>query len=252
VITVAVATWSVDATSLKGWPATIAEWVDINTKHLLTANGVAAPAPDHLYTFQQASGTIADIGTVGTKTLSIAGTPVYQRAVAGWTRVAIGADGTATTQTASNGTLADISGSSAMAVGLLQYVTQGANRDQLAVGASGVNALEVAGGTNFMRKRDGAVGQNGLISHVGAVHPFVVLLNNEDSLDELFSDLERVSLTYAAQSGTSVIATFNTTAAAGGNTDILGLAVWRGAGARRSPLEIKRLLQAMAWAVSGY
>jgi hypothetical protein len=79
-----------------------------------------------------------------------------------------------------------------------------------------------------------------------------MLFDNEDQLDDLYSEFERLSLGWTAQSGTSVIATFNTTADAAASTDWFGLAIWRGAGARRTPTEIKRLLQALAYAVSGY
>jgi hypothetical protein len=147
----------------------------------------------------------------------------------------------------------NINASSALVLAYLQFNATATNRAQVAMGAAAVNELEVGGGTNFMRYRIGGTGTNGTKTMAGTgVHPVVLVYDNEDAFSSLFSDLEQISIVYSVQAGTSLIVTFNTTADAAASTDVLGVAVWRGAGARRTATEVKRLLQALAFAVSGY
>ena len=62
-----VPTWSLDATSLKGVPASLSEW-----NQLIAAYGLGIGAPSDLYLLQEASGNAAD--SIGAIPLTAAGT----------------------------------------------------------------------------------------------------------------------------------------------------------------------------------
>lgn len=243
-ITAAVPTWTVDATSGKGWPSSSAEWSQINTAHQLTVRGAPAPVPDFLYNFQEASGSVID--QIGGKNLVVTGLPTYHKLVGGWSRFAIGSNGTAVSQNANNTTLANINASSALVLAYFTFNNTAFFRPQLAMGGSAVNEIQCD--LLKLRKRNGVATINGTIDHAGSVHPIVLRYYNEESIDDILTDLEQISLTYAPATGTSLIATFNSTSDAAASTEFLALAVWRGAAARRTVTEVDRLLQALAWA----
>jgi len=199
---------------------------------------------------QEASGSLID--QIGGKNLAFTNSPSYHKTQAGFSRFFVGASGAATTQSGSNTTMANINTTSVMVLAVLLFNTTATNRQQVAAGASGVNELEVGGGTNKMRKRTGATGTNSQLDHAGVVRPFVLRYAVTPQLDELFSDIEKISQAYVAQSGTSLIATFSLSSDTAATSDMCYLARWEGADAEIDQSEIKHLLQALGYGPSGY
>lgn len=251
-VTVATPTWAFDATSRKSRPITSAEWSALITAHSLTANGVALSAPSNLYLFDEAAGSILD--KIGSKNLTVGNSPSRSLAIGGWTAVAIGASGLATTQTASNVTFPDISTNPSAALGYIRYDDGTTNREILSYGSAANNSVQARGGTTGIRKRTGANTANGASNHTGQVRPYLSTRDNV-SVDQLHTDIEKLSLTWASASGTTLTATFCSSADAGISADFLYLAVWSGTTgtpAQMNDNEKLRLLSALGWEVTGY
>lgn len=248
-VTIALPTWTTDATSGVGFPSTSAEWTDFETKHSLSAFGL----PANGYTFQQSSGTIADF--LGSKTLTVSGAAVYQRSISGWSRKAIGGSGILASQSATNATFTNISATSWMVLGYVRFdAAPTANRSVLEGGASSVDDFQAPGGQSGMRKRTGSSTINSTLTHAGAtVHPYVILWDRTNHRDCLFSDIEKICITWADNTGSTLAAIFNVTTDNGtAVSDFLGIARWEGAAAERSDAEIVHLLRALGWNPSGY
>lgn len=251
VITVAAPTWAVDATSSIGRPITSAEWSALIAAHSLTANGVTLDPPDNLYLFDEASGAILD--KIGSKNLTVGNSPSRGIAVTGWSATAIGASGAASTQTASNTTLPNINANDSACLGYIRYANGGTNREILSYGSAANNSVQARGGTTGIRKRTGANTANGASDHTGQVRPYLSTRDNA-SVDQLHTDIEKLSLTWASASGTTLTATFCSSADAGISADFLYLAVWAGGvtPAAMTDTERSNLLSALGWAVTGY
>lgn len=245
-ITVASPTWATDATSGIGVMASSSDWTAFETAHQLTAFGTPADG----YLFQQASGTIGDV-LAGAKTLSIAGAPTYSKAIAGWTRKAVGGSGAAQGQSASNAAMANINASSWLVEAYIRHdASTGGNRPILSLGGSAVSELETAGSTGAARLRNGANSINGTAAITGStVHPVIVLYDRANSRNCIFTDVEKICATFTSAAGTSLINQFSTTADTT-FSDFLWEARWEGSAAERSDAEIKHLLNAEGWAPS--
>lgn len=250
-ITVAAATWTVDATSNRGRPITSAEWSALIAAHGLTAGGATLDVPDHLFLFDEASGSILD--KIGSKNLTVGNSPSRGIAVSGWTATAIGASGAGTTQTASNTTLPNINADEIACLGYIRYASGSTNREILALGGAAANSVQARGGTTGIRKRTGSNSANGSLDHTGQVRPYLSSRSIAESTDLLHTNIEKLSLTWASASGTTLTATFCSSADVGISADFLYLAVCAGGNwSRMTDEERAHLLSALGWEVTGY
>jgi hypothetical protein len=224
----AAAAWTVDATSSKAAPASSAEWTA-----LMTSAGFGGAAPDYLWSFQQASGSIID--DIGAEDLTVAG-GTYQQAVTGWTRKAWKTtDGAAesasgpTTQTGS--------------VLVLAYIaianTPAAERTVMYVNANKLNwdltpNYQISAGSTV----DGAA------VHGTTVHPVVFRCDEGNSITAIYTDLEKIVPVHASID-TAIF--FGGAIQAAATASYVYAAAWVGVPAQISATNIKTLLTTMGW-----
>lgn len=96
-----------DATSGVFIPQSSSEWTTFNA-----ANGWANP--DHLYLFQEASGSILD--KIGSSNLTVAGSPAYQQTVASWSTKALKFTEATNNQRATSTSITNINTTSALCI----------------------------------------------------------------------------------------------------------------------------------------
>lgn len=244
-VTVIATLWEVDTTSSIGVPVDSTEWGS-----LISSNSLAFSAPNNLWLFQESGTTLAD--AIGGKNLTVTGSPSMQQTASGWTRKSVKASGAAANQFANNATM---SNTASVSVLLLVYarIYQATNGSQRAYyGGASSNAFEGVAGSSVARIRVGAQAGNGSLSHVGQVRPYVLKHDVTNSVAVLYSDIEKRSITYAAAAGTTVQFQFGLSTDVTVNTEVLYAAAWNGAAAERSEAEIKAMLEALDWAVTGW
>lgn len=244
-ITAANPTWTTD--NGIAYPANASEWAAFLTAHQITFGGVAAPTPGYQWGFQDLSGNIS--AQIGGKALTISNTPAYQLAIPGRTRLGIGASGNAQTQSASNTTMPNINAHSVLLLGDGIFNTTATNREQMAWGGAGLNALQVGGGTSKARKRTGSNSANTTRDHANVLRPYACF-RDLTSRDELYSDIEKLSLTWASSAGGTVMFTF------GVSSDTAAYTKWAyGVGwadVNPTTAEIRHLQLARGYRVTGY
>lgn len=245
-VTVVAPTWASDATSGKGVPNDATEWAAI-----VSAFSLAMGSPNHLWLCQEASGNLAD--TIGGKTLTAGNTPGHQQAVTGWSRKAVGHSGAASGQTFNNTTMANLNASSVLVLAYIKFnQSTVATRSIMFHGVSAGNDFQSLVSSNSMRLRSGGNIGNSASSHVGQVRPFVLLYDRANSRNCLFSDIEKLSVTFGAVTGAEFRLTCSLSTDTSADAQVLYVAHWEGTAAERSDAEIKALLTALGWSVSGY
>lgn len=227
---------SADATSGKLVPASAAEWVAFNA-----LNGISLLAPTNLYLCQEASGNPAD--SIGVATLTATGV-TYAKAISGWSRTALSGTGSANA-TLTNASFNNSATSSFMVLMYLQF--DAATVGTRSLFAQGNPLLQIP--DTKIRLREGGSLASTVNAHNGAVHPIVVAFNITASTIKLYSDLEKLAITYSASTGSSI--TFNpSTTADPGVSDILYVAAWTGAAAETTDAEIKKLITGLGYSPS--
>lgn len=231
-----------DLAAGRGTPASPAEWA-----------AAGFPAPDYYYLCQEASGALIDTGNLGAgKNLSSAGSTAFQQAIAGWTRKAVGNQGLGTAANFQNATMDNINATSVAWFALLQFVAPTTGNDRLFWGGASANSLQSVSASAVQRLRTGANAANGALSHVGSVHPHFGVYSLTGSRNTLYSDIEKVNVTFAASAGSTLELVTGTTDVTLVNQCLL-LAGWRGTNADFwTDTTVKAALQAQAWPVSGY
>lgn len=205
--------------------------------------------PTSLWLCQEASGNLTD--TLAGQTLTAANTPLYNQAMAGWTRTALAlANGTG--QRFAHATFAN---SATVSLFILAYA--GYNAATITAG----NHLLVYGGNNDcsitngdtaderkVRYREGAnitEGANTLTT--GTIYPVGLLRNITGSAVRVYSDTEKLSPTYDVTAGTvlSLGCAAGTTSAP---ISYVYVVAWSGATAEMSDATIKAIYTALGWA----
>lgn len=237
--------WEIDATSGIAVPADSDQW----TNFLAANTGTNFDVPDHVWLFDEASGNLA--AAVGGKTLTMTGTPSYQQTETGWARKFIRASGAAANQFANNGTMIAAT-SSALVLVFARIVQPVSGHQRVFYGSASSNAFEGSAGSSNMRYRTGASAANGASSHVGSVRPYVLVHDETANRMALLSNIEKVSPAFAARTGTTVQFQFGAAADTTALTSIGYACAWDGAKAERSDADIKALLEALGFTVTGY
>lgn len=231
-----------DATSNIYVPSTSAQW---------TALGLTAP--NSLWLCQEASGNLAD--SIGALTLTATTTPTYQQTATGWTRVgvglddntadrfvagaAVGPDPTTTSTLWLYYTVLRVEATTARIIG-------GATRSS----SSTTNArlvLSPSAGTNRLSVNCNGVSATGSADHAVGTHAFAFRYDRTNSAVVGYSELEKITGTYAA-------GVVDGDKGIGGNTSadavFVYAAMWSGAAAEKSDAQIKSMLQTLGWTIA--
>jgi hypothetical protein len=234
--------WSEDATSGQAVPADATEW-----DAFIAANSLTIAAPTNLYLCQEASGNLTD--TIGSKTLTASGSPLYQQAVTGWTRKGVGFNG-GTAQHFANTAYPAANTSSRFILMYWSGLTAAplAGGTMLTHGTS-ITAIGVSQNitTGRARYRNGAT-----ISDTTAAvtaTPIGFLHNIAATTSRLYTNAQKLSPAYGAAAGTNLYV-----GAQSGASPVTGvlyyLAIWSGTDGEVSDAQVLALHTALGWSPS--
>lgn len=240
-------TWKVDPASGKAVPANTTEWME-----LIAARGLGVAPPASLWQMQEATGSLAD--SIGSVTLNPLNLPTYTNVIPGWTRVGVGTRDT----TQNNGFLSkgtgNLNGTSYL---LLLYVTAfppvtgdraiaaiGENGDYRYVGLTTTNRYQANG--------IGVTPVTGTADPGTAVHPVLLKINSTMFQHAVYTDQEKIAATWVGPSGAGNNFVVGNGAFGSTSARYLYGALWSGASAEMSDANIKAMLQAMGWTVTGF
>lgn len=236
-------TWTIDATSGKGVPADSTEWSDMIVEY-----GLSLDVPEHLYLCQEAAGNLADTiqgGLSGNSPLTKFNSPLYEQAVADWSRKAVRIDDT--TDAFYSLSYGDIDTTSYAVLAYVALTAEPAlNRRAINLGSGGTNrmATDVTTAPNYRATIVGDSGYDGTSANPGTtVHPVVMLVNRASSEFTVFTDQDKVTTTWVAPTGTSAYFSFE-----GCETvQVLYAAVFEGTSAEISSATVRGMLEALGW-----
>lgn len=243
---------SIDATSGKRVPASVAEW-----NSLISYFGLSTAAPDSIFLCQEASGDLADSGTGGI-TLTANATPVYQQTVSGWTRKAVGTtDGTANQRFRSlQAGLPNILTESMLLLGYVAVTNNPAGvRGVMAMGLTSVEMRAVAsGGTTYLARCTGGGSTTTSATESGTgVRPCVIGINRTAGSQAFYSDQETLAPAFGGTQTGELLDIGGTVGSGNAATSrYLYLAAWFTGDAEMSSAGVKAMLQALGWTVTGY
>jgi hypothetical protein len=106
------------------------------------------------------------------------------------TRKCIKASGAAANQFASNSSMAAAT-TSVLMLAFARIVQPVSAHQRMYYGSASGNAFEAIAGSPNIRLCNGANAGNGALSHVGQVRPFVLLHDTTNSVNALYSDIEK-------------------------------------------------------------
>jgi len=223
-------TFTSDATSGKPVPQNSTEW-----SSFLSSIGSAIPVPGHLWLMQETSGTLAD--SIGASALTVSNS-AYNKSISGWSRKAMGGSG-AIVGTLRNLAMADTALNSFLVFMFARYDTSAsALRAILQYGSPTVQTPAV---TQKVRLREGANLLDSTNAHDATIHPFLLAYNQTNSTMKMYTDLEKLSVTFSASVGNFL--TFTTSAAADtSSSDFIYAACWEGGISETTDAEAKKLI----------
>lgn len=230
------ANFTTDSVSGKAAPNSTAEWTSF-----LTSISSALAAPQHLYLLQEASGVAVD--SIGASNLT-ASNVAYQKSISGWSRKAIGG-ASQIAGTLTNTTILDTAANSFLLFCYLRF--DAATLATRGLVTFGVPLLQIPGAQ--IRLREGASLASTVNNHDITVHPIVMAFNNANQTIKLYSDLEKLSVTWSASSGTAFTLTVSA-AADPGLSDFLYSAMWTGSAAETTDAEVKKLITGLGFSPS--
>ncbi len=228
---------SIDGTSGKYAPNSAIEWAAF-----LPGVGSAMAMPDHLWRLQETAGNLAD--SIGSKTLSVSSS-VLNKAIAGWSRVAVGGPGSATNTSFLNGSMVDTSTTSFAVFTYARFDTPGASVRSFITYAT--PAMQLPATTNKVRLREGGSLVDSANAHNSTVHPFLFVFNVTAQTVMLYTDLEKMSVTWSASSGSGLQCFTSTTVDVGVN-DFLYMSAWDGPNAETATTaEAKKFITGLGY-----
>lgn len=224
-----------DATSNIYAPASTAQWMQT-----MTVAGLGAGAPALCWGCQDASGNLADL--IGSNAGVMTGTPTYQVAVSGWSRLGVvGAD--AGTAVAASTTVGNPATVSYLALGYVGITAAPAAVRQIhTVGTGTVTTDRFNLTTAALQAVSGGSLTTGPSSPgFVAVRPQVLLYDVTNNRCLAYSDQDKVVTTRAATTGAKYAINFSFTGA------WLYTALFTGAQAELTDAQIKTLLTTLGW-----
>jgi hypothetical protein len=239
--------WTIDPESQKAVPANRAEWVDF-----IAANQLGIMPPDGLWLMQEAAAPLAD--SIGTIPLNTQGTTVmYQRPVAGWSRLALASSpdsGNAIAHNNQNAGFPRIDQASLTVLALYATsTTPSANRTLLCGGCCNEALLAhvFIDTQNRFHLTLAATGTAaGTMNHGTGPVPLVLKLDRTNMQQRLLTNLETITPPFTPLGNVRGIIT-------GGAIQPtpdgrwLYMAAWYGANAEMTDVSIRSMLDAMGW-----
>lgn len=226
--------FTTDATSGKVVPASTSEW-----SSLLSAQGIGTlSAPTHIWKMQEASGNVLDSGASTNLTTS---NVLYQKAVTGWSRKAIG--GTGSSAGTITGALVNTGTTSFVLLTYARFDTATlALRNFVSYGTPVLQLPD-----NHIRLREGAALASTVNDHSTTVHPLLLCYNITASTLKLYTDLEKLAITFSVASGTTFQLT-TSSATDPGFSDFLYSAAWDGG--ETTDADAKKLITGLGYSPS--
>ncbi len=243
-------TWSVDATSGKGVPADATEWANIISDQGLTNWTV----PDSVYSCQDSASPLVD--DVGAIDLAFGGSgATYQQAITGWSRLAATlADSATAGWSNASGGLPDIGTASCLLLAFVRMPTTspGSARQIVTLGSSGYATIRIIQTSGILQVVSNTIGGSGATNMIGAgVVPLVLKVDQTANQVIGYSPSEKLGPAFSA-SMTGQGVKLGASVGNCPNSGFLYAARWDGAAAERSDADIKALLEALGWTVTGY
>lgn len=232
-------TWTVDATSGGAFPADATEWTDF-----IAANGTlsAWSAPDSVYSFQQASGTIVDdIGSLDW--VSAGARQDFQVTDAAFTRKVARSRGDEWFTTSAS--LPDANGSSTLMLMVCKFEAADVSTKVILGAASTTTITTLAGGE--LRLSAAGSTSDGVTNQAGVWIPMITQVNRSSGNSFAATLDTDLTVAHGAISGKQELIAGGST---GASTLFAYAAVWRGAGAERTPAQIKALQQALGFTIT--
>lgn len=187
-------TWTIDATSGKGVPASSAEWATLISELAIGA------APSSLYLMQEASGNIAD--TIGAVPLTASGAGrSYANVISGWSRLALGtADGVAGSFGVASGVGPNMSTTSAAMLAYLRIDNATAERSLMAFSTTASDLVQVnVTATGIPRAYIDAGNTLGVTAHEGgAAIPVLLVYDRTNARARVYTNAEKILPVYGA------------------------------------------------------
>lgn len=241
------ATWSVDSTSMKGVPESAAKWNELDQAFHLTS-----AAPDHLWWMQEPSGNLVDF--IGGVALGPVGTPSYINVVPGWTRLAVGTPDSAATQGFVSYSIGNLDGTSYALLAYVAVVSPPTGLRSLAgIGlGSDHRYAAITAAPTYDAAGAGMVSAHGTMSPAMDVHPVVIVIDATHSTYTLYTDKEKLSPTWKAPNGAGSLVILGNGVVGSALARYLYATMWVGPNAELGDAQIKQMLQALGWTVSGY
>lgn len=234
-----------DATSNIYVPANSSQWVQ-----LINALSLSISPPSSLWLCQEAAGNLAD--SIGALTLSAVGTPVYQQAVAGWSRkgVAASADGAGDRFQLASGVGPNPTTTSQLWLALtLMPATPAAIRFHMGLNVvNGTNSLRLGHllTTGFPRIQIVGVTADGANSVSTEFHANVVKFDRANSVANVYTNDEKVVGVYSALVNDGAKGFCNASLA-----KVVYACMWQGSDAENiTDAQLKSLLQGMGFTIA--
>jgi hypothetical protein len=242
-----VPTWNVDATSHKGVPSDLPEWMELVNAHQLSTS-----PPQHLWLMQEASGSLTD--SIGSTSLAKLNNPTYRNADIGWTRVAVGTPETGANEGFVTYSLGNLDGTSYALLLYVAVLAAPASESELC--ALGANAdyryVAITPAPVFKAAGIGVTPALGTIDPKVDVHPLLVKLDETHQAYTVYSDEEKISVAWAGTAGLGNELVVGNGGAGSALARYFYGALWSGPAAEMSDADAKKLLEALGWTVTGY
>ena len=240
-------TWAVDPTSGKGVPAHRNDWAA-----LAQAYQLATMPPEHLWLLQESSGSLQD--SIGSVTLAPQNSPRYRNAVAGWSRLAVGTMDTDANQGFVTTSTGNLDGTPYLLLVYVAVASQpSAQRSLFGVGAGtdhryvAITPARVFEGTGA-----GVTPTTGAADPMTSVHPVVMKLDPLQASYVIYTDQERLSVTWTGTGGLGGLLMIGNAIIGAANANYLYATLWTGPSAQMTDANVKKLLQSLGWTVNGY
>ena len=234
------ATVAKDATSNIYCPASAAQWTQA-----LGVAGIGSGGPFGLWLCQEASGNLAD--SIGSFTLTVAGAPTYQNAIAGWTRKALhttdgGSQGWSTT----SASLPNIGSTSCLLLIYLNLTANPAATHIAAVQGTTTSKVEFTSSSVPVITSAGN-SQTGSTAVTTTVVPVVQKVDRTNSVVTLYTLADKITPTFSGTMTGQKLLLGTDVGSGGSPVSYLYAAAFQGAAAELSDARVKSLLQTLGW-----
>jgi hypothetical protein len=245
---VIVPTWQIDSASHKAVPAATFEW-----NMLLAEYGLNRPAPDHLWLMQETSGPLAD--SIGAAPLNPFNAPSYSNQLQGWSRHAVGTNDLNATDTGfGTNVTGNLDGTAYLLLVYLAVIsTPSGDRSVMGIGANSDHRyVAITASPVFKGTGTGVMPTIGTINPMADVHPVIMKITPSQMSYVVYTDQEKLTVAWAPTASKGPVVLIGNAIIGAAAARYLYGVLWVGAGAEATDADVKKLLQALGWTVTGY